>query len=321
MTSSQSPAPSPARPAGRWFPRLTIAIVGLYILVGGVSKLLWGTPNDLPALIRGLLDDPTLTMRLVTGIELGVGCLAVLAPRRAWPLLSGALVLFLGVLLQQWLSGETNCGCFGSKVHVHPAVMLGIDGVALVVLLGSRPWTARLRDVPTLALPALALGLLLPWWVIAAEPVVAPPRTVGNDHQPPNAQDWHLPDPMPRFVHLAPHEWVGQWPGDTKLKLYLDPARFEKWFPQFDYTLFFYKRTCTHCAEHFEKLSRQPDDPTLYVLLEIPDETAAQTVVRFKPKNILADVPLPGGTEWVLTTPMELTMDDEGKVAQVRLLQ
>ena len=51
-------------------------------------------------------------------------------------------VAFDAILVKSLMAGAESCGCFGSKVKIPPAVMLGIASVLLIGVLAARPWSS-----------------------------------------------------------------------------------------------------------------------------------------------------------------------------------
>ena len=103
-------------------PVLIVRLCGLWIAVGALFKLLLGTPNDLPQIVRDFPLELGLTYNLTISIELCIALLALMRPRWSWLPLIAIYLVFEGVLVSQMAAGDANCGCFGSKITIPPAV-------------------------------------------------------------------------------------------------------------------------------------------------------------------------------------------------------
>lgn len=293
------------RPRHRWAASV-VRLIGLWILAGAAFKLLWGTPNDLPPVVRDVPLELGLTYRLAIGIELCVAFLAFLRPRWAWPLTACVLLVFDAVLLTQL--GAENCGCFGSKISVPPWLMLAIDSALLVALLVTRPWSALARGGPNVVMlaGACALGLALPW-VLDRQSL--PSSIESNDpsqDEPRLGRSW---------VQLDVESWVGKDVWDTPLARWIDVTSLPLsglWV--------LYRNTCDHCAAHLEHLADTEKGERFLTLvrLEEPADTEANRVVMRLPEgDFVQRASLPPTQDYVLTTPGELLLED-GRIVGAR---
>ncbi len=300
---STPPDPTRAARHARWLLRL----LGLWVLTGALFKLLLGTPADLPRAVRELPLELGLTYNLVVAIELGIAFLALLRPRWAWPPAFLLLLAFDGVLVAQIAAGETSCGCFGSKVHVSPAVMLAIDGSFLAGLLLARPWSLPPGGIHWLGpTAAVALAIALPWLF---ERQLGPGEVVIDGRPAPG-----------QWTELAVEKWVGQDIGDTPLgqpplNAYLDVnALF------LDGLWVFYRSTCEHCARHLEDLARTESGEHLITLvrLEEPTDTEGNRIVHVLPSgDFVQYAMLPASISYIVEAPAELLLE-AGKVVAAR---
>jgi len=282
----------------RWAPWI-VRLVGAWILTGALFKLLAGTPNDLPRVVvdvgKSLSFSVGGTYRTVIAIELALFSLAALRPRWAWPVLTGVLLLFDAILIQQM--GSESCGCFGSKITMPPWVMMSIDSALLVVMLVGRPWRAKRGGPPLVLLPvALAISLALPWLLDreAAAPVPAAAGGGGSEALRP-------------FVVLDVEDWAGKDLGETPLADYLPVYDY---FPDALWVL--YRTTCEHCAEHLRHLADTEKGERFLVLLRLrePQDTEANRIVGRMPSGgFVQHAELPESVDWVLQTPGELVVE------------
>lgn len=225
-------------------PLVVVRLVGLWILAGGLAKLLVATPADLPTPVRDHLGGAlglVLAYQLVIAVELLVAVLALLRPGVGWLPAAALLLVFTGVLAAQVAAGETSCGCFGGSVTVAPGLMLAIDAGLVVLLLTSRPWRiAAGGAVPVAAVVVLSLAA-----------VVAPflfDRSTG---------------PRPDYVDLFADDWAGRTIEETALGPWIDmeglprTALWVLWRP-----------SCEVCADHLEALA-QPHGERPLVLVQL----------------------------------------------------
>ena len=150
---------------GGTLPPLIVRLAGLWILAGALFKLLQGTPNDLPQIVRDFPLELGLTYKLAITLELCVAFVALLRPRWAWLLLCLVFLLFDAVLMTQIVGGAASCGCFGSQISIAPGTMLAIDTALLIGLVVTKPWSSLRTGGPNplVITTALALGVALPW--------------------------------------------------------------------------------------------------------------------------------------------------------------
>jgi len=171
---------------------LAVRLAAAYVLFGAGAKLFYGTPADLPEIVRSIMPwNLAGLFAMVVAIELFVSVTAVISPRIGWAPLVLVLVVFLGVLGVQVAEGESACGCLGGVVTVSPTVMLAIDAAALAVVLLTMPWktAARLNWRPwsmgaAMAASVAALGYLyVETTPSGPSPTTAglPPAVAGDD--------------------------------------------------------------------------------------------------------------------------------------------
>jgi hypothetical protein len=292
-------------PRSGWFGAAAIQLGGLYLLVGALAKLIYGTPLDLPPLILEYgLPNPAQTFQSVVSLELVVALFAILMPRFAWPLLSLVLATFLAVLVSQVIAGAESCGCFGTSIQVAPSTMLAVDGGLLALILICKPWRAFRGRVPSAfarkaVLPALLLGVAAPWVVFA---LIAPEESSDSANA--------------RFVTLLPHEWVDKQLSETPLADHLDLAELPD-----DGLFIFYRNSCDACARHLAELAEENDPMAFYTLIRIPEEGEENRESKIRKKPIaLVDTTLPEGILWVMSTPTEMLVE-QGVVKSSRAVK
>jgi hypothetical protein len=293
--------------------RLALAwiwLIAAWVLAGAVFKLFWGTPALLPKVIRELPLELGLTYNLAIGIELAIAGVALTKPRWGWWMQAALLVVFDFVLTTQIAAGETNCGCFGSKLSVDPRIMLALDSVLLAGLLALRPWSCLGPGLPALAPIALAtlaaLAMTLPWIFdrqVDRGGVVANGKKVEGE-----------------WIELDVESWVGKDIWDTPLgrpplNQYIDVSQLP-----LDGLWVFWRATCDHCAKHLAFLAekeRGQRDITL-IQLEEKNDTLANRVVHSLPDgNFVKQARLPPSISYVIQTPAELVLE-AGKIVSAQ---
>lgn len=320
-----------------------IRVAALYVLAGALAKLLWGSPADLPAVLRDHAHGGLgLFFELVVGVEIFVAVVALLAPRIGWPFVTALLLVFLVVLGAQLGEGAESCGCFGSEITIPPWIMLVVDGVLAIAVIGVRPWRSLRRQgwrAWSLAVASLAgfggfayLGTVseLPADdLLATDPVhpiripgdaldtipgaAAAAARTGEIEEPHKINRWKLPEHLPRYVILAPDRWIDKRISATALATWADTAAFSP-----NARIIFYYDTCDHCADHLRYLADEaPDDD--YVLVQLPTglNNRNPVVVDRTPEAI--HVALPSGTRWMIKTPWEVRLED-GVVVEAEYL-
>src|SRR5688572_11842836 len=100
-----------------------VRAAALWIALGAVTKLLWGTPVDLPETLHGfMVNEPAGFLALVIGIELLVAIAACISPRTGWLAVAGVLAVFTVIAGFEMARGTEACGCFGEAIVVPPWV-------------------------------------------------------------------------------------------------------------------------------------------------------------------------------------------------------
>jgi hypothetical protein len=290
--------PAPALPAARpavaaWVP-WAVRLAGLWILAGGVLKLLLGTPGDLPQVVRDLPVDWLTSYRVVIAIEVFAGLLALAKPARGWLPALLLLLAFGAVLGTQVVAGASSCGCFGAKIKVPPGVGLGVDVGLLLLLLLARPW--RLRGGRTDVVDAVAFAVLG-----ALAPMVVD-RTAG------------VPG-LTTQVILDVERWAGR-PVD---ELPFVPHAGE--FHRFDGLWFLWKETCEVCDMCLFRMKdpeRGETGQREVTLFRLPPDLDAPRKVHAIPEGpFVHHATLSDAVDWVGTPPIEIVVA-EGRVVSAR---
>ncbi len=278
------------------FARPALVAAVLWIAAGALFKLLAGSPNDLPPIVRETISmDLGLKFRLAIGIELAIVVLALLRPNIGWWLVLAQLLVF-DLVLALSLDQE-SCGCFGSDVPMSPQLMLGIDTVFLAALLAGRPWRGfRGFKLPTSASIVIAAAAMsLPWIhnrEIEFKADGEPQLTATEDNL---------------YVTFTLDQWEGMLVHDTPLAKFVDPNT----LPDTG-AYIFWRWTCDHCAQHLEELAQREVGERMLALirLEEPGDTEANRAVFTKPTGgFVVEVTLPPTIQYGITTPGELLVE------------
>lgn len=281
---------------------VALGVVSLWVLLGAVFKLLWGTPALLPkpviASSARLGLELGLSYKLAIGFELAVVAAALLRPRLGWWALAALLIVFDLVLSAQIAAGEDNCGCFGANFSPSPSVMLTIDTALLLVLLATRPWSFAARGAPRfVAAGACAFGLSLPWLfdrelAPTSDAVSKPGRNA--------------------YVVLEPEQWIGADIWDTPLGRAPLSASIDVNSLALDGLWVFWRATCDHCAEHLSTLKATERGERLLVLVQLEEkhDSPANRIVHELPEGAFVQhARLPASVDYVLQTPSELLLE------------
>lgn len=280
---------------GRGLARAAVVTIALWILAGALFKLLRGSPQDLPRLVRDLPLELGLTYKLVISAELCIGLLALLRPRVGWAVLALLLVVFDVILARQITAGEASCGCFGRDFPIPPWGMMVIDSVLLAALLATRPWSAALpRGAPVAVVLLLCLVAVASTWLLDRQ---LPDSAATAGGEPTFA-------PTRSWIELDVETWVGKELTETPLARWLDPYQFPP-----DALWVLWSQTCDYCARHLARLAQEESGERQLVLvqLEDPNDTEANRVVHVLPQgDFVFTGALPDSVQYVVTTPAEL---------------
>lgn len=302
-----------------------VRLVGLWILAGGLGKLLNGTPAILPGPIRDLAFGMEWNFRIAIVVEIAVGVGALLTPKRFWAPVTAVMLVFLGVLGAVIAAGEESCGCFGAEFPIPPLGMLAIDGALLLAMLAARPWRIESdpkRPIGFVWLAAAVAGAIAPFAKFglpasASSGVVdvaadgdAPTTTAAATTTAPPAKPegpWQAPpkDQWPHWVDTSNFpSWVGQPLWRTPIGTWVDTTGFPD-----DVTVILWRKSCDHCAEELRKLARDPD-PGPLALVRLADDAGMPAVVEQKPsvpKQL--DRVTPTGLTWMFSTPVVVEVE------------
>ena len=291
--------PAQAKP-GSLLSALVVAFAGLWLLAGGYFKLTKGSPATLPLPVRdftGFLGlDLVLAYKLTISIEFGVAMLAILRPRWAWPLLVGALLTFIAILVP--MLGEDSCGCFGPDFPIAPKTMLIFDSTILLAMLLTRPWARLPRGGAKLLVVALvlAIGAALPW--IFDRQLKGPVQPVAEGQKAPAQRP---------YVILDVASWVGKEVWNTPLMDVMDVGS-----SQPEGLWVFYRSTCDHCAKHLLHLSNTEtgERPITLIRLREPADNEGNRAVHAMPVgDYVFEFELSDRLDYVITTPADMTLE------------
>lgn len=292
-------SPSVTPPARARLALVPLWLIALWVLAGATFKLFWGTPALLPKVVRDVPLELGLLYNLAIGIELAIVAVALARPRWGWWLQVALLLVFDAVLTTQIAAGDTNCGCFGSKLSMPPWLMLVIDTALLVFLLAVKPWRHLPAGAPPLVpLGAAAVALALPWLF---DRQVQTGELVANGK--PVEGQWIL---------LELEKWVGQTIFDTPLAQPPLDAWIDVNTLPLDGLWVFWRATCEHCRDHLAHLADVEQGGRLITLvqLEEPNDTLANRVVNRMPDgNFVQHATLPPSLTYLLQTPAELVLE------------
>ena len=335
-TNTSSPSPK-TRAAGTILVRI---VVPLWVLAGASVKLWTFNPALLPEPILDLVKDTAglfgvsdlgwwleMWLRFFIGAEFAAVLIMFISPRLARMVASFLLAIFLAVLVATMAKSAQrdgisaiwsgSCGCFGSA-SPPPIGMFLIDGAMLIGVIFLRPCTrGGLRPVLVGLSILVGFGLAYgrPTPVITLEPMPAPieptPATPATtaDRDVPGWGD--IPAVLEPFYVTEFEEWVGQ-PLSAQPLARLISRPLPDGIDQGRYHLIFYRTDCEHCHALMDDFFSGPlSTPTLAV--KIPDGDPAQDLGMPCDECRLHE--LPSGTQYVITTPVLLTVEDGQVIA------
>jgi len=293
MTEDAKKSPFRSAAAG------ALTLAALWLLTGAGFKLLAGTPNDLPQVVRDVPLELGLTYKLVITLELCVGFLALLQPKWSWPGMVAVFLVFDTVLIG--MLGQASCGCFGSSVTLSPALMLAIDSVLLAAILATRPWRLAARRLPVVVVVlVLAAAVALPWLLDRQVTRTGEVTAVdGTGAVVPVQGTW---------LELDVESWVGEPLSETPLADYVDLDTLLT-----DGLWVLYRHTCDHCATHLTELAQTETGERMVTLVRLRErnDTEANRVVHLMPEGgFVQMLELPETITYVITTPGELVVEN-----------
>ncbi|MDA1194966.1 MAG: hypothetical protein O2894_07245 [Planctomycetota bacterium] len=277
-------------------PALVTRLVGLWILAGGVLKLLFGTPADLPDVLHDLPLPLGTVFQVAIAVEILVGGLALLRPSLGWLPAKVLTLAFLVVLSTQIAGGESSCGCFGAALMISPIVMLIIDGVLFALLVLVKPWRLKAgeREFPfAVVAPVLLLAATMPW-LLDRQGTTSDPGGSG----------------LRRWVQLDVASWRGQPLAETTLYPLLPPPLGDG--SMNEGIVVIWRASCEVCAEHLEVLRAVEQGQRPVILLQLPAESDDETVVvKVLPEGAwVIRKELPSDRIWIVTPPAHVVVED-----------
>ena len=312
-------------------------IVPSWLALGATFKMLESDARLLPKSVLqtlgnlGLTEGNLLSYSLagMVGVEFFLAGLMFARSKHAAPAAAAILGLFCLILGVELAGGADSCGCLGAW-SPHPAVMLGIDGGLLAGLLLTWRRTGHTKNetrawIMGAAAAVMTAGVVIMQTTRTDNTHGTTPQTTtasGTDGDVDNNATTALV-PTPVQEPRPPANWyctdfdayVGQHWQDLAL------FRWCSIRPDESTThIVFYSRNCDHCEEmfHFDLAGR--DDLTSGILaVEIPDadaEIAADgSLVRNGsewplPETACTYARLPNGTNWIITAPLVVGLDN-----------
>lgn len=326
MTLPNSPA---AQHVGTAVSRIAIP---LWIGAGLAFKLHEFSPSTLPQWIRDLSREMAgLTEVLSTSDVLTYGLVTLLlieaiafftmifSARFARAVAIFMMAAFCVVLITEWaLHGISDCGCFGGNSPPLP-VMLGIDATLLVLAIIFRP-SERVHN----ALPAIMTALLIAGVGVAilTRPDYVPDERDDDDEDeqtqaddPDGPRDWPADrQPAPRGWYLTEmDQWVGERWDELEFTQFL--RRWPENWHEGTHIVFFYRLDCHVCHELGDLyFTDEPPHPTTMYSVPNPDGFPAGEPVTCEG---CAELELPVRTEWMITTPAIVRLEDGEVVCAV----
>jgi hypothetical protein len=336
-----------ARP-GTWVGSLLVrVVVPAWLLTGAAIKLQERSPMLLPSPVRDALKGVAnlmgrggeadfasfldVALRVIVSGEFALAAAMITLPawsrRIAIPMLS----LFVLILLTVVARGEASCGCFGSKGPPPWAVLVG-DAILLGLCLWLRPVVSRGSLGGCVALAAMGTAIAFgvpPRSTIAAAPPtppppprstapatpVAPAQPAASEPAKPSeapaptvsTQAWpSAPAALQPYYLPQFEQWVGKRLRDQPVAALISgpiPSDLEKgrWI------VMFFREDCEHCHAVLDR-HFSPKVPLPTLLVSVPDADPAASLPN--PCSECEVRTLPKGPDWVIGTPVLLSLED-----------
>jgi len=288
---------------------LARVVVPLWLMIGGVLKLIELSPADLPAAMikwcGALGIDLMFVLRFQIAVEFIVAGVMVLLPPLARWVGIAMLAAFMPVLIGDIALGASSCGCFGS-IKVSPWVTIVTDVTFLFGLLvfGRRePRLALSPKLPTSRVLMAGAWSLLSVVAAFGLPAPAPTAGAGSDAGPAATVSDVMPA-LPADGYYLPryHEWIGR--GFRQL----DVASWTRNLPDdieigSQYVIFF-RKDCEHCHELMEVFfSGSLEQPTTAIAVPERDGFPTENLQPFVCSDCRV-AELPAGIDWFFQTPV-----------------
>ncbi|MEE2972542.1 MAG: hypothetical protein VX672_05405 [Planctomycetota bacterium] len=334
--SSSAPSVPRGHPIGTILIRF---VVPLWIVAGASVKLWTFNPALLPEPILDLVKDSAglfgvrnlgwwleMWLRFFIATEFAAALAMLASPRLARFLASFILAVFLAVLVATMAKSAQregisaiwsgSCGCFGSA-SPPPIAMFLIDACLLLGVIFIRP--VREPGTPLrfgAVVSAVAVGAILgfgrPRPVIKLAP--QPPATVAeatgdstNEATPAVTEGWGAPpEQLEPFYFTEFSEWVGK-PLSAQPIARLVSRPLPDWIDRDRCHLVLYRADCENCHALLEDHFSGPLE-TPVIAVEIPDSDPEQALAMPCDACLLHE--LPAGTQYVVTTPVLLTVEN-----------
>ncbi len=326
------PSPGP-RPADQWTTSGTIGlvivriVVPLWVLSGALFKITERSPKLLPKnfiqQVESMGLDLYWILALLIAVEFAAVAVMLLVPKLA----RGAALFMLGafclVLLNEMRAGNMeSCGCLGSA-SPPPWLMLIIDFILLMGVVIFKPHPLQLTSRPvgwTMATGAMLIGSGLAFGLVLSEAgsgAVVQVETPTTIEQPEQNASTNTPSPaptteerqLPSYYVLDTSDWVGQNISDIDLIQYITDL--PDTINEGRQYIVFFSRTCDHCQMLLEfHFAYGEVAPT--TLVAIPESKSGFETEGLLDQPCLdcTELALPVGTDWLMTPPVVLAIED-----------
>ena len=314
---------------------LVRVVVPLWIVAGASVKLYTFNPALLPEPILDLVRLSAnalgisnlnwwlgMSLRFFIGTEVAAALIMVVNPRLARFLATFILTIFLAVLIATMAQAASrdgisaiwsgSCGCFGS-VSPPPIVMFLLDALLLLGVALFRPNPhprAGWRPLATIVCVLVGVGLAFgrPKPVVRIEPVTNSANATTDTTSLPSTGTGSTLEP---FYVTEFADWVDQ-PFFAQPLASLIPERPAELLTGRSHVVF-YRADCEHCHRLLDDFFSGPlEAPVLAV--EVPDSDLTSGMPMPCDGCTLATLPV--GPQYIISTPVLLTMED-GRVLAV----
>jgi len=285
------------------FARIAVYTAAAWLVAWAALKLFQGNPQSLPEIVRDASPfGPETTFRVAIAIEFSIFFLTLVKPRLGWFPLTAIYAVFIAILVPMVIAGATTCGCGGGAIKMPPTLMLVIDGVLLLAMLASRPWSNLGKKGGSMLLLVLGIAAswTAPWLLIRSSSSSDGPVVIDTTTGVVRTDAGEI-----RYAFLDPSTWMG--------KPIIDQTQLTQWVaPELlpvEGSIVFWRQSCPNCARHLRELAAKDDGSRQILLVQPRDDLANEREVDAMPQGAhVSNFAFPENFECAFTTPCEVVI-------------
>ena len=299
---------------------LTRAVVPGWVVTGAVFKLVENTPRTLPReTILNVADQFHFNLYYLLATLIGLEFLAVAVmvclSRLARPMAIFMLSAFCLILIGELTFGNfSSCGCLGTH-SPPPWVILIIDGALLLGVVAFDP-TSMLPAKPARWPALLALLMIAGGFGISFSYTLRSTEIENGEHGENGENGGHVENGEP--VRPVERYWfkddVGEWVGSPwrEIDLFGYITEAPTTLDSGKRYVVFYGRGCDHCDEMFHLDLTNPALGSMTTAVLVPHSKTEKHPANPwpMPRTEVEHFELPVGVDWIMTTPLTVTLED-----------